>query len=63
MKTDLLKNWLTLNEKIHGCTEKDCAELLAREKRGQRRATFLLRIYGRFNTLRCVRERGELLKG
>lgn len=57
----ILENWATLNARIHECSEEECADLLARERLGKRRATFLLRLYGRFNTLRTTRERQELL--
>lgn len=60
-EVDLLKNWSTLNEHLHDLTEQQCSELLKKEKKGKKRVAFLIRIYGRFNTLRTERERLELV--
>lgn len=60
---DLLQAWGTLNKEMQKITEEGCAELLKREKKGRRRLSFLLRIYGRFNKLRTQRERNELVGG
>ena len=60
---DLLQNWAVLNTHLTKLSEKECAELLKREKKGKKRFNFLLRIYGRYNRLRTVRERAELMRG
>lgn len=57
----LLLNWTTLNDALRNIGEKKCRQLLDREKSNRRRVAFLLRIYGKYNQLRCDRERRELL--
>lgn len=57
---EILGNWKLLNEKIGTLTEEECHSLLDSEKKGQKRYTFLRRIYGRYNTLRASREHREL---
>lgn len=56
-----LLNWTTLNAALKEIDEKKCRQLLEREKTNKRRVAFLMRIYGKFNQLRCDRERRELL--
>lgn len=65
MKVDksILENWANLNNMIMTMTEQELKVLLAAEKDGQNRTQFLLRLYGRYNTLRTVRERRELVAG
>ena len=57
---DLLKSWQGLNKHIKTLTEAEAGDLLEAEKKGKRRLGFLMRLYGRFNTLRTIRERQEL---
>ena len=59
---DALINWKTLNAAIQGSTIEDCEALMAAEKAGRRRFTFLDRIHGRFNKLRGEGERREIEK-
>jgi hypothetical protein len=54
--------WATLNYTIMGATEKECAETLEHELEHKRRNQFALRIFCRFNRLRTVRERHEIVK-
>ena len=54
-------NWRELNEAINGFTEQEVWNLLADERRNARRATVLIRLHQRFNALRMMRERAELL--
>lgn len=61
MSKDVLSNWTNLNKNINNLSEKECAEALQKEKKGERRLTFLLRLYGRFSVLRMKREREDLL--
>lgn len=63
MKVDvtILDNWQALNDGIRSLSEDHVKQLLELEKSGQRRTQFLLRLYGRYNTLRTVRERKELM--
>jgi uncharacterized protein YbgA (DUF1722 family) len=57
----VLANWTALNDALRTIDEKRCRQLLEREKNNKRRVAFLMRIYGKFNQLRCDRERRELL--
>jgi hypothetical protein len=57
---EMLSNWKLLNERIAVLSEEECGVLLDAEKKGQKRYTFLRRIYGRYNTLRASREHREL---
>lgn len=57
----ILENWQALNEGIKELTEEQVEKLLTQERNGLRRTQFLLRLYGRYNTLRTVRERKEIL--
>lgn len=59
-KLDCLESWVVLNENIGELSEDDCLKLLKKEQEGRRRVQFILRLYGRFNRLRVIRER-ELL--
>ena len=59
-----MRSWTELNDKLREATEKDCADMLTKEKKTKSpRLQFLLRIYGRFNKLRTRRERRELIGG
>lgn len=62
-ETNPLSSWVAMNEALKTLSEKDCWKLLENEKKGQKRAQFLLRIHGRANKLRAERERRELLGG
>lgn len=59
--TYLLENWAALNASLMDLSEEQVETLLNEERSGQKRPAFLLRLYGRFNTLRTQRERRELL--
>lgn len=56
-----LENWDMLNEHVKTLDEKAVKALIEKEKKGQNRPQFLLRMYGRFNRLRTARERRELM--
>jgi len=56
-----LSSWPALNAKLRVATEKECYRLMIAEARHKRRLQFLLRIYGRYNKLRGLRERQGLL--
>lgn len=60
---DYLQNWATLNNHVQTLDEATLTALLKQERKGQRRTQFLIRIYGRYNKLRTIRERNELLSG
>lgn len=56
-----LENWVVLNEYIQTLDEKTIKALIEKEKNNEARPQFLVRLYGRFNKLRGMRERKELL--
>lgn len=60
---DPLGNWSLLNSRLMAMNEEEVAALLKKEKAGQGRLTFLLRLQARLNKLRRERERGELAAG
>lgn len=60
---DYLENWAVLNEHVKSLTEKTVFNLLKREYKNGKRPQFLLRLYGRYNTLRTAREREEIMQG
>lgn len=57
-----LSNWKSLNAALKKLSEKQLSDLLASEKRDDKRPTFLARIYGRYSRVREMRERRELNK-
>lgn len=59
-KQDMLHNWATLNHALMNGTEDLARELLKLEQAGEKRITFINRIYSRINRLRATRERGLL---
>lgn len=59
-KVDPLDTWAALTSEIDKIPEADLWILLEKEKKGACRHSFLTRIYGRANKLRCRREAGEL---
>lgn len=56
-----LASWRTMRQALETATEAQCLEMLDAERKGENRATFLMRIYGRYSMLRTERERRELL--
>lgn len=58
---EALRNWHAMNRYLRSATEDECWQLLEEEKAGARRLNFLIRIYGRANKYRAVREREALL--
>lgn len=59
----ILSTWGELNKALNKLTEKELNALLQRERTGKRRNAYLSRLHGRFNKLRAIRERQELLGG
>lgn len=58
----ILKDWATLNSHIMELSEKKLMELLDKEKAGENRVSFLIRIQGRINKLAARRETASLAK-
>lgn len=55
-------NWATLNVVLRECTEEDAKRMLDEEVKIHRRSVFIKRLHQRYNSLRALRERKELLK-
>lgn len=62
-KEILDQNWRDINKKIMEMNEEELKKLLETEQQNKKRIQYLLRIYGRYNTLRTERERNELAAG
>jgi hypothetical protein len=58
----LKTTWRNLNSRLSSLSEDEVFALLADELNGPRRASMILRLHQRGNTLRVMRERIELLK-
>lgn len=56
-----LSSWTSLNNVVGELSEDQLMALLKLEQQGARRPTFLMRIYGRYNRVRALRERQALL--
>lgn len=60
-EVNYLATWATLNRYVQGLDEQTLQALLKKEQKGEARTQFLIRIYGRYNKLRTIRERKEIL--
>lgn len=58
---DALANWRSMATLANKLSEDDLRKFLERERAGQARPTFMLKIYGRFAKVRAERERREFL--
>jgi len=54
-------NWRELNARLSSLREDELAAMIEEERRGERRATLLVRMHQRFTALRTLRECRELL--
>ncbi len=61
MTTNYLENWAVLNDNIQQLDEATIKALIDKEKKGESRPQFLIRLHGRYNKLRAIREKKELL--
>jgi len=59
----LLQTWTSLCEDIMGLPRPALRQLMEAELAGRRRAVVLMRIYGRYNRLRALDEKADLLAG
>lgn len=55
-------NWRDLNKQLNIMSEDQVLALLNDERATHKRVTFLERLHQRYNTLRVMRERLEILK-
>ena len=58
-----LGNWRDFNNLLATIPEGDLREMLVYEVKHENRKSFVERLHQRFNTVRTMREREELMKG
>jgi len=58
-----LGNWRDFNDLLATIPEDDLREMLVYEVKHENRKSFVERLHQRFNTVRTMREREELMKG
>ena len=58
-----LANWRDFNDLLATIPENDLKEMLVYEVKHENRKSFVERLHQRFNTVRTMREREELMKG
>lgn len=56
-----LHSWITLNNVLNQLSEDQVKSMLEYELQHENRKTFLERLHQRYNTLRVMRERKEML--
>lgn len=54
--------WAMFNATLRGISERQAEQLLQMEREGRKRHLYLMRLYGKWSTMRKRRERRELLK-
>jgi hypothetical protein len=57
-----LTTWRSINHSLSSKTEEEVLQMLIDERNGAKRITILERLHQRYNTLRVMRERVELMK-
>ena len=60
--TKCLTNWTKFNEVLNTLTEAEAKEALIIEMKHDNRKSFVERLHQRYNTLRTMREREELMR-
>jgi len=61
--TKALANWRDFNDLLATIPEADLKEMLVYEVKHENRKSFVERLHQRYNTVRTMREREELMKG
>jgi chemotaxis protein histidine kinase CheA len=61
VRTELLDNWMELNKVISTMQEPEAFALIEAERAGRCRPNIILRLHGRFNRLRAMREKREMM--
>ena len=61
--TKALANWRDFNDLLATIPEVDLKEMLVYEVKHENRKSFVERLHQRYNTVRTMREREELMKG
>jgi hypothetical protein len=54
--------WNDFNTRLRSVSERQAEQLLQMERRGRHRHLWLMRLYGKWSTMREARERQELLQ-
>lgn len=62
-RLDLLDNWMGLNAEVKDMSEAECEALINHERENRCRPNVILRLHGRFNKLRGLREKQEWMRG
>ena len=62
LRQALQMQWAAFNAALRSVSEQEAERLLQLERRGRRRHLYLMRLYGKWSTLRERRERHELLQ-
>ena len=58
-----LSNWRDFNDLLATIPENNLKEMLVHEVHNENRKSFVERLHQRYNTVRTMREREELMKG
>ena len=58
-----LSNWRDFNDLLATIPENDLKAMLVHEVHNENRKSFVERLHQRYNTVRTMREREELMKG
>ena len=61
-RINLLDHWMELNAIVNDMAEDELSALITAERKGQCRPNILLRLHGRFNKLRGLREKSEIMQ-
>jgi hypothetical protein len=61
-RVELLDNWVQLNLQVKNMSEEECKALIDHEREGRCRPNVILRLHGRFNKLRGLREKLEFMR-
>ncbi len=62
VRVDLLDNWMGLNAEVKTMSEDEAESLIQHERENRCRPNVILRLHGRFNKLRGIREKSELMR-
>lgn len=60
-RIDLLDNWMELNKEMRDMGEDEAMALVNAERAGRCRPAVILRLHGRYNKLRALREKSEFM--
>ena len=61
-RLDLLDNWMGLNTEVKDMSEAECNALIEHERAARCRPNVILRLHGRMNKLRGMREKSEFMR-